>query len=690
MDDKDFLKGWDRLQKTIRSWSKEMAVAGAAITAALGLAAKAALDEEVGINKLRQALKNAGADYDALSSSIEKNIAATQAMTNYSDGEQREALAALVGITGTYNEALDQLAIATDMAAAKDMDLVTATELIGRAVIGDTTMLKRYGIVVKEGSSAVEALSQIQERFAGAAKSAANPITQMKNLLGDVSETIGGLLLPMLKSIVDRIKPVILGFQQWIGEHPRLAQALTVATAALGILLTGLGTLGMALPVIVRGLTTVITLLHLKAAAAKIAAAAQWLWNAAMAANPIGLVITAVAALAAGIYGLVRWIGSLTSSTNDQTTATRQLTEAEKEHIRRVEEATKKVKELKATQDRLKDGVEELRKKYKDADPAVTDFADEVAQLNHDLANNSYELENAKDKLAAMQAGYDSAADKVGELEDAIDDVNDAINDISDPRLAGMKAYEDQIFSIEQQLKQLQLEELKLGESPARQAWIEQLKKEKEALELQRDIEFEPQLRVIGDIAESAQGGGAEKTFSEAVSGLYGLINKRAELTQQLTAEKTQIELQNAALEAQKTIVEGLETAAKGWRDRLEEIGNIIENTNWEFLVAIQRMLDANLAELGAAEANLSNIQGAPLQGATSIAPPSMDTQGIVRGPGNFHVGAGVVEVVRRYDGGNRGGVTININGPVVREEADLDKMATRLERVMYKHLQLK
>lgn len=33
--------------------------------------------------------------------------------------------------------------------------------------------------------------------------------------------------------------------------------------------------------------------------------AAQWLWNAAMAANPIGVVITAVAGLAAGIYYLV-------------------------------------------------------------------------------------------------------------------------------------------------------------------------------------------------------------------------------------------------------------------------------------------------------------------------------------------------------------------------------------------------
>jgi len=41
-------------------------------------------------------------------------------------------------------------------------------------------------------------------------------------------------------------------------------------------------------------------------AASKAAAAAQWLWNAAMAANPIGLIIVGVAALIAGIVLLVK------------------------------------------------------------------------------------------------------------------------------------------------------------------------------------------------------------------------------------------------------------------------------------------------------------------------------------------------------------------------------------------------
>lgn len=40
----------------------------------------------------------------------------------------------------------------------------------------------------------------------------------------------------------------------------------------------------------------------------KIATALQWLWNAALSANPIGLVVAAIAALVAGIVGLIAWM----------------------------------------------------------------------------------------------------------------------------------------------------------------------------------------------------------------------------------------------------------------------------------------------------------------------------------------------------------------------------------------------
>jgi Flp pilus assembly pilin Flp len=56
---------------------------------------------------------------------------------------------------------------------------------------------------------------------------------------------------------------------------------------------------------------------------------------------------------------------------------------------------------------------------------------------------------------------------------------------------------------------------------------------------------------------------------------------------------------------------------------------------------------------------------------------PTMDTGGVIEGPGLFHVGPGVKEVVREPGAG----VTINMYDTVVREEADIERIAIDLER---------
>lgn len=54
----------------------------------------------------------------------------------------------------------------------------------------------------------------------------------------------------------------------------------------------------------------------------KAVTAAQWLWNAAMSANPIGLLIAGVAALGTAIYGLTKYLESSEEATIKQNTAT--------------------------------------------------------------------------------------------------------------------------------------------------------------------------------------------------------------------------------------------------------------------------------------------------------------------------------------------------------------------------------
>lgn len=67
----------------------------------------------------------------------------------------------------------------------------------------------------------------------------------------------------------------------------------------------------------VLGLTGEVVATEAVAGANVQATATQWSWNAAMAANPIGVVIVAVAALAAGIYALTKVMGDNNIETED-------------------------------------------------------------------------------------------------------------------------------------------------------------------------------------------------------------------------------------------------------------------------------------------------------------------------------------------------------------------------------------
>ena len=93
-----------------------------------------------------------------------------------------------------------------------------------------------------------------------------------------------------------------------------------------------------------------------QAVATKIVTAAQWLWNAAMDANPIGAVIAVVTALVAGIYGLVKAIGSVISYFNKNSEAAK----ADAKATREAEAATKKIT---ASTNAAKKGYDDFNKK---------------------------------------------------------------------------------------------------------------------------------------------------------------------------------------------------------------------------------------------------------------------------------------------------------------------------------------
>ena len=234
--------------KQIKAVGMGLTAFGGAVTAALGYATKAAIDEEVNINRMAIALKNVGVAYDDVKDSLEAVITATQRKTGIADNEQRDALNELLLITGDYNTALKWLPLTLDLAAAKQMDFSSAAVLMGRAAIGNTELLGRYGIVIEQGASSAEIFAAIQEKVAGAAEATANPLNILKAEVGDLAETVGGALVPILKSLLDKIAPIIGKIKDWITEHPRLSQVIIIGTAVLGGLSLAFGTILLLLP----------------------------------------------------------------------------------------------------------------------------------------------------------------------------------------------------------------------------------------------------------------------------------------------------------------------------------------------------------------------------------------------------------------------------------------------------------
>lgn len=243
-------KAGEDMSKKFVSAGKAMMAAGAGIVASLVAATSAAQSERVNIQRLSAVLDNVGVSYDNVKDSLEAVILATQHKTGVADDQQRNALSELVIATGDYQKALDLLPLTIDLAAAKEMDLSTAAEVVGRVAAGNVTILTRYGITLNEGATASEALAAMQDKVTGAAEAMANPIDILKASLSDMTESIGNALLPTLQAFTDKAVVIIEKISAWATENPKVMQTLLGIGGVLvagGAILMGLGSLSKAI-----------------------------------------------------------------------------------------------------------------------------------------------------------------------------------------------------------------------------------------------------------------------------------------------------------------------------------------------------------------------------------------------------------------------------------------------------------
>lgn len=292
------LKGsLDSMQNEIRGWGQTVSSIGVAAFASWGATKvfdglKSALSEVASFARETVA---AAADVAQVDAKLESVLNANGNAAGFAADELKDYAAALQEVTTFDDEAIKgaetllatfnkikgeefqrATKLALDMATVMGGDAASAAGELGRALNNPERglmLLERQGVAFTESQkqtiqslltlgdvSAAQSilLDELAKKYGGAAEAAANAaggaFKQFKNMIGDVQESLGGLLLPKLdeaaRILKDKLQPVlndvISDFGTWsgslsTGDINDFADAVASLTKEFGSLAASLG-----------------------------------------------------------------------------------------------------------------------------------------------------------------------------------------------------------------------------------------------------------------------------------------------------------------------------------------------------------------------------------------------------------------------------------------------------------------
>lgn len=261
------------------------------------------VDAEASQRKLTDAYRRFPALADVSIDKMRDLGAAIQAKTKFDadDVAASQAVLAQYKLTGAQIASLTPLL--ADYAQKTGKDIPDAAKDLGMAILGKGKALAAVGIKFKDAGSAEANFTQLTKGlraqvggFAdGEGKSLEGRMAILGNKFGDMQEKVGEALVPVLEQLVDVGSSVIGWAVRNSTALKRLGIGVGILTVAIMAGKVAIAAHGIAMAVTAAGGLKAFML------GTKAAAAAQWLMNAALSANPIGVVIILIAALAAGL-----------------------------------------------------------------------------------------------------------------------------------------------------------------------------------------------------------------------------------------------------------------------------------------------------------------------------------------------------------------------------------------------------
>lgn len=280
---------------------KKAALPAAAALAGLGAAAfvsaKAAAEDAAAQDKLAGTLQRVTGASAAVVASTEDYISTLSQAVGVADDELRPALGKLATVTRDVGKAQELLSIALDVSAQTGKPLEAVTTGLAKAYGGNLGALKKLIPGFDEGIIKSKDFEKAQAELAkltgGAASESANTAAGQFRRFGiaieETKESIGAALLPIIQAFL----PILQRMAAFVQENSGVVVALGAAVGALSVVVLAVN-----------------AAMKVAAATTAILTAAQIAYNIALNANPIGIVVLALAALVTGVIAAYKASGT--------------------------------------------------------------------------------------------------------------------------------------------------------------------------------------------------------------------------------------------------------------------------------------------------------------------------------------------------------------------------------------------
>lgn len=256
----------NKLNATSKTTASSMTEIGTQFKAAFAIIAgsqfinqsiNAFLEQERAIAKVNAALKATAQFTPEVSKEMQELAGAMAQVSTFADEEILNVIAKLTAMGAKTTDVQRLTRAVLDLSTLMDRDLNRATMAFSQALNGNVEALRQAGIMIDDTKTATEqfndALTQIEEKAGGQSAAAVETLggkfEVLKKNLGEVKETIGGVILEFGEPFIRALNGASKAVSEFQEKNRGLISTLiSLANPGLGLLRTGLQAIQQAAP----------------------------------------------------------------------------------------------------------------------------------------------------------------------------------------------------------------------------------------------------------------------------------------------------------------------------------------------------------------------------------------------------------------------------------------------------------